>query len=521
MYRKLYFGNTINNHWNMLELLDENKKITEYIVVRGEFWTKESEDDFIELINQNKKVIGLSSYQNFPKFIINPTENRGPKIENEDFINKYGNLVILWLHCFKDSINYIPPSIPKILYSETDQYPNVGYLNSIITNDKKYDFVASIQETEWNSWIRGLDIAKKWLNYMADEMKLKILVCGSNRRNDFSTNIDVIDFKPWSEFINILNTAKYLFCSSRYDASPRIVIEAMSLNMPVLLNENILGGWKYINEETGMFFFYDEDIKNRVNKFLDSFSNNKKNPAKWVRNNINIDKGAERLGITVSYLQSFEYSTFVDKILFINLDNRKDRLDEITYQFKKMGIPNNLIQRVDAIYDKDCGYMGCVLSHMKALKIAKQNKWKNVLIFEDDFIFNIPKERFLFLLKTLYQYMDNWDVFMLSVEHSVLNDTNINMFKRVISGTTASGYIVRDKYLDTLYNNYYDGSELLKEEIKIFKQNNPDKKMFEAKYANDQYWFKLQNKDNFIVSVPLVGKQSNSVSTTLSYQYNK
>ena len=36
--------------------------------------------------------------------------------------------------------------------------------------------------------------------------------------------------------------------------------------MPVLLNENILGGWKYINKNTGMTFYQDEDIFIKVNK---------------------------------------------------------------------------------------------------------------------------------------------------------------------------------------------------------------------------------------------------------------
>ena len=515
MYKKLYFGNTINNHWNILEILDENKKPTEYIAIRGEFWTPESEKDFNELL-KTKKIIGLSSYQNYPKFINNPTENRGPTKEEDAFINKYGNHVILWLHCFKDSINYIPPSIPKILYSETDQYPNVAYLNSIITKDKKYDFIASIQETEWNSWIRGLDIAKKWLNYMADVMKLKILVCGSNRRSDFSNNIDIIEFKPWGEFINILNSAKYLFCSSRYDASPRILIEAMALNMPVLLNENILGGWKYINDNTGMFFFYDEDINTRVNKFLNHFSNQKYQPSMWVKNNVNIDKGAERLGITVSYLSSFDFSNYVDKILFINLDNRKDRLEQMTNEFKKMNVDNDLIYRVDAVYDKDCGHRGCTLSHIKALNIAKKNKWNRILIFEDDFQFDLPKERVLFLLNTLYKNIDKWNVFMLSIGWYNYEDTNINLFKRVYNGTTASGYIINNNYIDTLLNNFNESYELLNKEVIEFKNNNPDKKLFTTSNALDQKWFSLQDNDIFLISEPIIGKQTGISSTIMN-----
>ena len=482
MYKKLYFGNNINNHWNILELLDENKNQTEYISIRGEFWNNESENDFIKLINNGKKVIGLSSYQNFPKFIINPIENRGPINENDTFINKYGHLVIVWLHCFKDSINYIPPSIPKLLYSETDQYPNIEYLNSIITKDKKYDFIASIQESDWNLWIRGLEIAKKWLNYMADEMGLKILVCGSGRLNDFSKKIDIIEFKPWIDFINILNMGKYLFCSSRYDASPRIIIEAMSLNMPVLLNENILGGWKYINDETGMFFFYDEDIKTRIDKFIKKVNNI--NPYIWVKKNINRDKSAEKLGITLSYLQSFKISDFIDKIIVINL-NKITNYD-IIKELNKMEFNNDIIHIIDGIKSDNNinNNLILLLSHIKAINIIKENKWNNVLILENNFVFDLVKERFLFLLKTLYNYMDKWDIFMLNAHNHLIENTYINIFKKVIKSDLCNGYIINYKYIDTLNDAY----------IKDYNIN------------NNNNWIELQQKNNFIISDPMIGK---------------
>jgi hypothetical protein len=48
-FQKLKFGSEIDKHWNLLQVLDENDKETNFIAVRGEFWTKESEIKFNEL----------------------------------------------------------------------------------------------------------------------------------------------------------------------------------------------------------------------------------------------------------------------------------------------------------------------------------------------------------------------------------------------------------------------------------------------------------------------------------------
>jgi glycosyl transferase family 25 len=515
-YKELYFGDQIDTHWNLLEVLDENKQPTDLIAVRGEFWTPESEAKFNELV-KTKKVIGLSSYQCFPRYINNPHEHRGPTKYEDAFINKYGNYVILWCHCFKDSFNYLPSSIPRILYSETDQYPNVAWLNSQAkTVEKKYDFFASIQDGEWNSWIRGVDIAKTWLNFMADKMNLKILVCGSNRRNDFSKKIDVIDFQPWGEFIKKMNSAKYLFCSSRYDASPRLVIEALALGMPVLLNENILGGWKYINNRTGMFFFQDESIETKVTHFLKQ--KDRYDTIKWLNKNFDLKANVEFFSTSVNILANLNYKDFIDGIMYINLKNRTDRDKQINDELARVGVPTDMIYRIDAVYNKTCGHLGCAMSHLKCLSFAKQKGWKKFLILEDDFVFNLPKERILYMLSIFYKKIKKWDVLMMATYWNENDDTKYDFIKKVIYGTTTSGYIVTSEYADALYNNFMNSFKLLDDEVNKFKVSNPGKKLFETKYAIDQQWFSLQKANKFYITEPRIGRQSDSISSIMSQQ---
>ena len=49
------------------------------------------------------------------------------------------------------------------------------------------------------------------------------------------------------------NKNRFIFLPNEKDASPRVITEAMTHNLPCLLNSNILNSWKYINEKTGVF----------------------------------------------------------------------------------------------------------------------------------------------------------------------------------------------------------------------------------------------------------------------------
>jgi len=75
---------------------------------------------------------------------------------------------------------------------------------------------------------------------------------------------------------------------------------------------------------------------------------------------------------------------YIDAILYINLEHRKDRNEHILNEIHKICTDNSKIHRIDAIKN-DNGALGCGLSHIKALEYAVKNEWKTVLILEDDF----------------------------------------------------------------------------------------------------------------------------------------
>ena len=61
----------------------------------------------------------------------------------------------------------------------------------------------------------------------------------------------------------------------------RVVTEAMSLNIPVVMNYHILGGWKYINEETGEFFHDSRDVVDAFKRLRDPERAAKLRPRQW------------------------------------------------------------------------------------------------------------------------------------------------------------------------------------------------------------------------------------------------
>ena len=73
---------------------------------------------------------------------------------------------------------------------------------------------------------------------------------------------------------------------------------------------------------------------------------------------------------------------FIEKVVYINLEHRKDRKEETEAELLKY-FPAEKVVRFDAINQKP-GSFGCCKSHIAVLEMAKENKWKNVLIVEDD-----------------------------------------------------------------------------------------------------------------------------------------
>jgi glycosyl transferase family 25 len=191
----------------------------------------------------------------------------------------------------------------------------------------------------------------------------------------------------------------------------------------------------------------------------------------------------------------------IDRIIYINLARRQDRRDHIESQLRAYGITE--YERFEAFDRPGQGIVGCGYSHLAVLKLARERKYENVLILEDDFRFVISPEEFENQLARFFEssVADNYDVCMLGYnlrESSECPDTPF--LTRVRYAQTASAYLVHARYYDALIELYEWAIPLLETTGQHWI------------YANDVVWKDLQVSDKWYCFTQRIGRQLNGFS---------
>lgn len=174
-------------------------------------------------------------------------------------------------------------------------------------------------------------------------------------------------------------------------------------------------------------------------------------------------------------------------VLYINLKSRPDRLKNIQTELEKLQVSG---ERMNAIQMQD-GAVGCTLSHIKCLELAKTRGWPYVFICEDDIFFTNAK----LLKENLQKFSENtqinWDVVIIGGNNCPPYIKITDYCIRVSNNQTTTGYIVKSHYYDILISNFKESvSNLMR--FPHLRKN----------YALDIYWKQLQQKDNWYMIIP-------------------
>jgi len=140
-------------------------------------------------------------------------------------------------------------------------------------------------------------------------------------------------------------------------------------------------------------------------------------------------------------------------MFFINLDSRVDRLNQAKSEFKKLKIsPERISGKLFTGTDNPSanGIMGCTLSHLECLKLARE-RGQNVLIFEDDIKFvNDYKRTIELACNEIEDY--EWDMFYLGANILKPFYQVSQHLARLTHGQSTHAYGVNVKFIDTLIN---------------------------------------------------------------------
>jgi glycosyl transferase family 25 len=171
---------------------------------------------------------------------------------------------------------------------------------------------------------------------------------------------------------------------------------------------------------------------------------------------------------------------FVEKVIYVNLEHRTDRREQIESELAKY-FPSEKVQRFNAIKHLHGG-IGCTQSHIAILEMAIAEGWKNYLLVEDDAIWSNFDKGYPILESLISK---NYDVITLGTVYAKY-DGNY----KLVSGQSGTAYIVNQSYYQTLLQNF-------KESLHGFLTtgNYPV-------YALDQYWKRIQPRDNWYCIIP-------------------
>ena len=201
--------------------------------------------------------------------------------------------------------------------------------------------------------------------------------------------------------------------------------------------------------------------------------------------------------------ETFQNKYLLENVYYINLEERVDRKVLVETELKKLKWK---YERFNAI-KHERGALGCSLSHLAIVEMAKEKDLDYVVILEDDIQFLQP-EKYNKMLIDFRNFVESnsLDYDVLLIATNILDKVRgvipiNNYIYRVGASYSATGYIVKKHYYDKIIANYKEGIRLLIENPTVA-----------GKYEIDVYWIRLQMVDKWLLLYPRTVNQRESYS---------
>jgi len=257
--------------WPFLYALDARGRDTGWILLNGPIVSSAQHEQFAELRRAGYRMVGTSSYQTFPR------------LDNSDPLD-YEGVCEAWCHCFRNPEAMFVSNAPRALLALSDFTDPHRLTPSVVVaaDDPGFDFAYIGGFDDWKRGIKNWSLAARCIPRLCDELDLRCLVIGTPTF-EFgpSDGVTFCTELPWPRLVDTIARARFLFVPNGADPSPRIISEALCLDVPVVVNRRILGGWHYVNRFTGTFFEDERDVVASVTSCL----LNAPSPREWFRAN--------------------------------------------------------------------------------------------------------------------------------------------------------------------------------------------------------------------------------------------
>lgn len=248
---------------------------------------------------------------------------------NPKFVRHPEYTPFMLLHCHRDS-SVIPIECPKYLISESDFMDKMFI--KVNHHEPKYDYFYYTL----NDSVRGIDY-KGFDNFMQclhvfKDMNLRGVIIvyfnGDSHRWNYplgksqfklldKANLKIIwKAQKHDEVASTMSKCKFGFFPNKNDCSPRMVAECLIRNRPVLMNKNIVGGWKYIDQNSEFGSFFDPNDINSIVSGVKSVMELPRNQGVLWEKDYGFEKQSRNLAELIKKHQKFNGMEEISHIYF-------------------------------------------------------------------------------------------------------------------------------------------------------------------------------------------------------------
>lgn len=215
-----------------------------------------------------------------------------------------------------------------------------------------------------------------------------------------------------------------------------------------------------------------------------------------------VKEGFETLAKSNTKLEQLD----IDSVIYINLDTRPDRNEEILKELNQINMPMEKVNRLSAI-KRNWGALGASLSHVACMKFIAEKGWKRTLILEDDAGFEARDlERWNTGVMDVNKKLQTEDYDVIFLGGFVRDPdgplkTDLPTLFQTKNTSCGHAYIVKGSYAPKI-------QECLETAIQMIIKNPPNKEQFHL----DNAWTTIMKTDRWFVTIPTLAYQRESYS---------